>query len=115
MATELLQPVVDGATKVHDAAANGFTTPKPTKTSASSMLDLAAIISKQTSILDEYFKENGISPGFDFDSPLNFPKLPNEIKKAREVVIKATKDLGDLVTGPTESIRWGVWDASVPL
>lgn len=115
MAIEVLQPVIDSSAKLHEAVANGFTFPKPTKASGSSMVELAAIISKQTSILDAYLKENGIpAPGFNFDSPLIFPKLPDEIKNAREEIVRASRDLSDLATGPTESIRWAVWDVSLP-
>ena len=116
MANGVPQRFIDSTTEVHEAVTNGCTTSKSTKASGSSMMELAATISKQTSILDHYLKENGIlAPGFDFDSPLNFPKLPNEIKKAREEIMKATKELGDLTTGPTESLRWAVWDVSVHL
>lgn len=75
------------------------------------MVELAQIITRETEKLDKYLKESGSEqPGFDVDSPANFPKLPAEIKKAREEVVRATKELGDLVTGPTESVRWMAWD-----
>lgn len=111
MVSEVLETVVNGASKpIHETLANGLAISKPT---GSSMVELAAIITKQTEILDRYLKESGSpSPGFDFDSPVNFPKLPDEIKKAREEVVRASKELTDLVTGPTESVRWMAWDVS---
>ena len=84
------------------------------KPTATSMVELAAIITRETEKLEKYLKESGSSmPGFDVDSPANFPKLPEEIKKAREEIVRASKELGDLVTGPTESVRWMAWDASI--
>lgn len=75
------------------------------------MVELAQIITRETGKLDKYLKDNGSDqPGFDVDSPANFPKLPAEIKKAREEIVRATKELGDLVTGPTESVRWMAWE-----
>ena len=109
---EVLQNIVESApAPVQEVISNGHV--KPTATKASNMVDLAAIISKQTAILDKYLIASGSSaPGFDFDSPANFPKLPSEIKKAREELVRASKELTDLVTGPTESVRWMAWDVS---
>jgi hypothetical protein len=81
------------------------------KPSTSSMIELAAIITKETEKLEKYLKESGSpTPGFDVNSPANFPKLPEDMKKAREEIMRATTELGDLVTGPTESVRWMAWD-----
>jgi hypothetical protein len=82
----------------------------------SGLAALAAIITRETEKLDKYIKESGVPvPSFDIDAPLDFPKLPKDIKKAREEVLRATKELGDLVTGPRESIRWMAWDVSTPI
>lgn len=79
--------------------------------STSKLIELAATITRETEKLDKYIKESGSPvPSFDVDGPLNFPKLEDEIKRAREEVVRATKELGDLVTGPTESVRWMAWD-----
>ncbi|RDW66666.1 hypothetical protein BP5796_09415 [Coleophoma crateriformis] len=76
-----------------------------------SLVELAATIKQETEKLDRYLKENGLAhPGSDVNSPVNFPKLPEEMMKARETVIQATKELGDLFTGPTEGIRWMALD-----
>ncbi|KAG0650142.1 Chlorophenol O-methyltransferase [Hyphodiscus hymeniophilus] len=81
------------------------------KPSTTSMVELAAIITRETTKLEKYLEVNGIPvPGFDVDSPANFPKLPEDMKKAREEIVRASKELGDLVTGPTESVRWMAWD-----
>ena len=32
---------------------------------------------------------------------------------AREEIVRASKDLSDLVTGPSESVRWLAWDVSL--
>lgn len=83
------------------------------KPSTASMVELAAIITKETEKLEKYLKESGTAmPSFDVDAPANFPKLPEEMKKAREEIVRASKELTDLATGPTESIRWMAWDVS---
>jgi hypothetical protein len=85
--------------------------PKPP---ATSMVELAAIITRETEKLEKYLKESGSAmPGFGVDSPANFPKLPDEMKRAREEIVRASKELEDLVKGPTESVRWMAWDASL--
>lgn len=82
-----------------------------TMASTSKLIELAATITRETEKLDKYMKEKGLpAPSFEPDALLNFPKLDGEMKKAREEVVRATKELGDLVTGPTESVRWMAWD-----
>jgi hypothetical protein len=83
------------------------------KPSTSSLIELAQVITRETKKLDRYLKDNGIqAPSFEVDSQANFPKLEGEIKRAREEIVRATRELGDLVTGPTESIRWMAWDVN---
>lgn len=78
---------------------------------SSHLASLAATISEATKTLDRYLKANGLPhPGFEVDSPLSFPSLPEDMKQARAVIMQATKELGDLVTGPREGIRWMAWD-----
>ncbi|TVY55639.1 O-methyltransferase gsfB, partial [Lachnellula suecica] len=82
-----------------------------TKPSTTSLIQLAATITRETEKLDRFIKESGSpAPSFDVDAPWDFPKLPDDIKTAREEVVKATKELGDLVTGPREGVRWLAWD-----
>jgi len=84
------------------------------KPTTSSMIQLAATITRETEKLDRFIRDSGIPvPSFDVDAPLDFPTLPDDIKTAREEVVRATKELGDLVTGPRESIRWMAWDVSL--
>ena len=86
--------------------------PKSTA-STSKLLELAQIISRETEKLDSYLKANGHpEPTFDVDAPSHFPKLSGELKKSREDVMRATKELGELVAGPSESVRWMAWDVS---
>ena len=86
---------------------------KPTATSPSRLMELAQTITKETEKLDKYLKESGCSmPSFDVDAPMDFPSLPEEIQRVRQKVVESTKELGDLVVGPTEVIRWMAWDVS---
>ena len=94
-----------------ETTVNGVTEPEAAQPSTTSMIELAAIITRETEKLEKYLMESGSEmPGFDVNSPANFPKLPDEIKKAREEIVRVSKELGDLVTGPTESVRWMAWD-----
>lgn len=80
-----------------------------------SMVELAKIIARESEKLEKYLVESGSElPGFDVNSPVNFPILPVDVKRSREEIIRATKELGDLVTGPTESVRWMAWDVRTP-
>ncbi|RFU29614.1 hypothetical protein B7463_g6741, partial [Scytalidium lignicola] len=75
------------------------------QSSKPSLIELAATITRETSKLEKYLEETGSPrPGFDVDSLIEFPALPDDIKKSREEIVRATKELGDLVTGPTESL-----------
>jgi hypothetical protein len=86
---------------------------KPAVTSPSRLIELAQTITKETEKLDKYLKESGCSmPSFDVDAPMDFPSLPEEIQRARQKVVESTKELGDLVVGPKEGIRWMAWDVS---
>ncbi|KAI8675024.1 Methyltransf-2 domain-containing protein [Fusarium keratoplasticum] len=79
-------------------------------TETSHMIQLARKITEETEKLDKYLKENGLpDPGFDVGAPGDFPALPDDIQKSRQEIVYATNELGLLVRGPRESVRWGVW------
>jgi hypothetical protein len=100
-------PIANGVGVIN----NGLS--KPTATSPSRLIELAQTITKETEKLDKFLKESGCStPSFDVDAPMDFPRLPEEIQRARQKVVESTKELGDLVVGPTEGIRWMAWDVS---
>lgn len=106
-------PVTKEAELESTPSSNAVPLSKATTTSTSRLIELAATITRETEKLDRYIKESGApEPSFDVDGPLNFPQLEEEVKRAREEVVRATKELGDLVTGPTESVRWMAWDVS---
>jgi hypothetical protein len=89
-----------------------------TKPSTSSLIALAATITRETETLNKYLIANNLpSPSFDVSTPANFPKLSPEAKKAREEIIRATLELRDLVVGPEDTIRWTAFDNNkmVPL
>ncbi|KAF4462214.1 O-methyltransferase [Fusarium albosuccineum] len=77
---------------------------------ASQMIQLAKKITRETEKLDKYLKDHNLpDPGFGADAPGDFPKLPDEIQRSRQEVVYATRELGTLVRGPRESVRWGIW------
>lgn len=80
------------------------------KAEASRLIALAKKITAEAEKLEEYLKENDLpQPGFGVDAPGDFPNLPSEIQKSRQQIVYATHELGNLVRGPRESVRWGVW------
>lgn len=80
-----------------------------------SMTALAETISRETAKLERYMKENDLPmPSFEVGAADDFPKLPEEIQRSRLEVMHATKQLRDLAVGPRESVRWGVWEVSLP-
>ena len=98
----------------HPVAANGTTKAVANSTNSPTMVELAKIITRESEKLEKFLKESGSPmPSFDIDGPANFPSLPESMKKAREELLRATKDLEYLVTGPTEKVRWMAWDVSL--
>ena len=101
----------------HPVAVNGPANSKAKAvangTSTTTMIELAKIITRESEKLEKYLKESDSPmPSFDINGPANFPSLPDDMKKSREVLLKATQDLEYLVTGPTEKVRWMAWDVS---
>ena len=77
----------------------------------SRMVQLSEKIRTETEKLDAYITATGLpQPSFDVDGPEDFPKLPQELQKARQEVIFATEELRTLALGPRQSVRWGVWN-----
>lgn len=105
----------DGATNgATNGVTNGVEKQSPSKTAG--LVALAKIITTESEKLEKYLKESGSAmPSLDIDGPANFPPLPDDIKKARDEVMRATRQLEYLVTGPTEKIRWMAWDVSLPI
>ncbi|CAH0017745.1 unnamed protein product [Clonostachys rhizophaga] len=76
----------------------------------SQLISLAKKIGAEAEKLEAYLKENGLpDPSFGVDAPGDFPKLSKEAQRSRLEIAHATKELGDLVRGPRENVRWGVW------
>lgn len=93
-------------------AADGLFT--HTATPTSSLIELAQTILREAEKLDKRLKECGSAmPSFDVEAPTDFLSLPNDIQRTRQKVVEAAKELGDLVMGPAESIRWMAWDVSL--
>ncbi|RKF60357.1 O-methyltransferase gsfB [Golovinomyces cichoracearum] len=74
------------------------------------LIELARTITRETEKLDAWLKESK-APQLDFsvDSPQTFPLLGEEIEKSRAKIIKSTEELGALVMGPSDSMRWMAW------
>lgn len=72
-------------------------------TQAESFTELSNIIAEQTGILDGYYKQAGApSSGLGIGEGLFPPPvLPQEIARAREILIDATEELQVRAYGPT--------------
>ena len=83
--------------------------------STTKIVELASLISKNTSIVDAYLKSNQLpSPTFETDGPLKMPIPPHEkeIAKAQDIVIASTQELHNLMKGPDNLLMdIGVSDA----
>lgn len=81
-----------------------------TKQEVSQLLALAKKITAEAEKLEAYLKDNDVPyPGFGVEAPEDFPNLPDQIQQSRQEIVFATRELGSLVRGPRESVRWGVW------
>lgn len=90
-------------------------TPTSTATapSATSLIELAATITKNAENLERYLKANDLpTPSFEPNAMKDFPRLPEHMQCVRAEVVRATRELSDLVVGPTEMLRWMSWDVS---
>ncbi|KAF2493859.1 O-methyltransferase [Lophium mytilinum] len=79
---------------------------------SSRLVELTAIIARETQKVDDFFNRNGLSPlSFNPTAPADFPVPASnvEIQEARRTVVNATQELHDLMVGPRESIRWMSW------
>lgn len=68
------------------------------------IVELSAVIAEKTKVVDEYFKKNGLpTPSFDLDGPtrITIPPQEKEASDALTAVLSATRDLNQLLTGPT--------------
>lgn len=83
--------------------------------STSNLVTLAAKIAQETEKISSYMKENGLpEPSFNADSAVGFSKLPDALQAARGEVIKATKELSELLTGAEQGLRCLAWDVWTP-
>ncbi|OAA46971.1 O-methyltransferase, family 2 [Metarhizium rileyi] len=97
-------PAITNTEAVHDD-------PKvAAKAEVTHLLTLAKKITSEAEKLERYLKANNLpQPGFGTNAPGDFPNLPPEIQHSRQQIVYATHELGVLVRGPRESVRWGVW------
>lgn len=85
------------------------------QSSESRMVVLAEKIRTETEKLQTYLRLNGLpDPSFGIDAPTDFPGLPENMQTTRQEIVCATQELSNLVRGPRESVRWGVWSVCTP-
>lgn len=101
------------AVKYSKAGKNGVSK-RPNHSESSHLIKLSKIITKETRKLNRWLKKSGSLLGFGIESPLKFPALGDKVERARAKIIRATEEMSTLVRGPTDSLRWIAWGASVP-
>lgn len=73
----------------------------------SRIVELSTSIAKNTAIVDEFCKKTGIpTPSFDVNAPPTVNIPPNEaaVTEAKDNIIAATRELGQLMQGPAEIV-----------
>lgn len=84
------------------------------QTEGSRLIELTSQIVAGSDKLQSHIQENRLpQPGFDVHCPDDFPRLPPEIQQSRQEIMYACKELMDLVRGPKECVRWGVWSVCI--
>ncbi|KAL3472043.1 S-adenosyl-L-methionine-dependent methyltransferase [Aspergillus californicus] len=71
------------------------------------LTELAEEISSTASVVNEFLVSNGhAQPSFEVDAPASFPTAPKDVNDARRKLLEAAKTIVDLMTGPSEHLRW---------
>ncbi|KAK8056578.1 O-methyltransferase- family 2 [Apiospora rasikravindrae] len=79
------------------------------------MEQLSALISDKTKLLTDFLASKGLdAPSFSLDELADLPVSSDDNKpfKARSELIKATRELHDIVLGPRESLRALAWGST---
>lgn len=72
--------------------------------SQSRIAEIAATIAQHTQRVDEYLSKNSLPyPSFDASGPVDLG-LPSELEESRNIVLRATQELNDLLHSPKELI-----------
>ena len=82
-----------------------------------SITELAAEVSKNTTLISDYLKANNLpAPSFAADGPATFPIPQNDaaIQGARLALIEASKTLYDLAVGPRHTMTYLPLVVSLP-
>ena len=77
-----------------------------------SLVEVSDRISKNTAYLQHFLTTRGLpTPSFNVDTPTEFPNPDKErtVELVQEAVLADTRALFDLVIGPTDSLKWKVW------
>lgn len=82
--------------------------------SPSRLSELSSIIATKTAEIEAYLEAKGLpQPGFGPDDPAELGPIALEdedMQKTRIELIDATRELRDLVVGPSDSIRYLPWE-----
>jgi hypothetical protein len=108
--------------KTRKIAASSLIGSRRAQTSTASRLSLlsilAADVSKNAAILNEYLQANNLpQPSFSEDAPIDFLPSTNDqgVNDARVALASAAKDLHQLAIGPKDGIVWIANDVSKPV
>lgn len=77
--------------------------------------DVGERISKNASYLQQFLTTSKLpKPSFNIDAPTDFPNPDHErsVEIVRENLIEDTRLLFDLIIGPIDRIKWGLWQVN---
>ena len=91
------------------------TAPVPASTSSPRLTELSTLIAQKTAQIESYLDAKGLPlPSFDANAPveLGIAREDEDVQKIRIELLDLIKELRDLITGPTDLVRYLAWDVS---
>lgn len=90
------------------------TAPVPAS-SSTRLTELSTLIAQKTAQIEYYLDSKGLPlPSFDANAPveLGIARVDEDVQKIRIELLDLTKELRDLIAGPTDLVRFLTWDVS---
>lgn len=89
--------------------------PGSTLISSTRLTELSALIAQKKAQIESYLNPKGLPlSSFDVNAPveLGIAREDEDVQKIRVELLDLTKELRDLIAGPTDSVRYLTWDVS---
>lgn len=89
--------------------------PGSTLISSTRLTELSALIAQKKAQIESYLNPKGLPlSSFDVNAPveLGIAREDEDVQKIRVELLDLTKELRDLIAGPTDSVRYLTWDSN---